>query len=61
MWPGLPDDPDLIPLHGDPEFEDTEDLEIRRLPLREALALVETGDITDAMSVAALLGLAARR
>jgi 8-oxo-dGTP pyrophosphatase MutT (NUDIX family) len=46
---------------GEPEFEDTEDLEIRRLPLREALALVETGDITDAMSVAALLGLAARR
>lgn len=46
---------------GEPEFEDTEDLEIRRLPLREALALIETGDITDAMSVAALLGLAARR
>jgi 8-oxo-dGTP pyrophosphatase MutT (NUDIX family) len=46
---------------GEPEFEDTEDLEIRRLPLREALALVETGDIADAMSVAALLGLAARR
>jgi hypothetical protein len=46
---------------GEPEFGDTEDLEIRRLPLREALALIETGDITDAMSVAALLGLAARR
>ncbi|TQV80053.1 NUDIX hydrolase [Exilibacterium tricleocarpae] len=40
--------------------EDTEDIEIRRLPLTEAIAMAMTGEITDALSVAALfkLGLA---
>ena len=40
---------------GEPEFEETEDLAIRRLPLGEALAMALDGRITDAMSVAALL------
>jgi len=44
---------------GEPEFEETEDLEIRKLPLAEALAMVNNGDITDAISVAALLRIAA--
>jgi 8-oxo-dGTP pyrophosphatase MutT (NUDIX family) len=40
---------------GEPEFEETEDLEVRKLPLDEAVAMVLRGDITDAISVAALL------
>ena len=40
---------------GEPEFEETEDLEIRKLPLEEAVAMVDAGEITDAISVAALL------
>jgi hypothetical protein len=40
---------------GDTEFEETEDLEVRKLPLADAVAMVERGEITDAISVAALL------
>jgi len=40
---------------GEPEFEETEDLEIRKLPLADAVAMVRRGEITDAISVAALL------
>lgn len=40
---------------GEPDFEETEDLEIRKLPIEEAVAMVERGEITDAISVAALL------
>ncbi len=40
---------------GEPDFEETEDLEIRKLPLSEAIAMVHRGEITDAISVAALL------
>ena len=46
---------------GEPEFEETEDLEIRKLPLEEALQLVNDGEITDAISVAAILRIAALR
>lgn len=45
---------------GEPEFGETEDLGIRRLPLTEALAMVDAGEITDAISVAALLFMARR-
>jgi 8-oxo-dGTP pyrophosphatase MutT (NUDIX family) len=41
--------------HGEPDFEETEDLEIRKLPLIDALAMIGAGEITDAISVAALL------
>ncbi len=44
---------------GTPEFEDTEDLTIRTLPLGDALIWVHSGKITDAMSVAGILRLAA--
>lgn len=44
---------------GEPEFEETEDLEIRKLSLRDAIAMVNAGEITDAISVAALLRIAA--
>ena len=43
---------------GEPEFEETEDLEIRKLPLAEAVAMARRGEITDAISVAALLRVA---
>ena len=44
---------DLV--EGEPDFDETEDLSIRRLPLAEAIAMVEAGEITDAISVAGLL------
>ncbi|MEZ5564301.1 MAG: NUDIX hydrolase [Gammaproteobacteria bacterium] len=40
---------------GNPEFDVTEQLEVRRLPLTEALAMVTDGSITDAISIAGLL------
>lgn len=46
---------------GEPEFESTEKIEIRRLPARDAVAMVMRGEITDAISVAGLLKLAALR
>ena len=42
---------------GEPEFDETEKLEIRKLPLKDALEMVDRGEITDAVSVAALLRL----
>lgn len=45
---------------GETEFEETEDLAIRRLPLDEAVAMCLDGRITDAISVAALLAVAVR-
>ncbi len=50
---------DLTP--GDAAPDETEELTIRRVPVDEAVAAVLRGEITDAMSVAALLALAARR
>ena len=40
---------------GEPDFDDDEDLQIRKLPLSDALVMVERGEITDAISVAAIL------
>ena len=40
---------------GETAFDDMEDLAIRKLPLAEAVAMVRRGEITDAISVAALL------
>ena len=39
---------------GETAFEETEALEIHRLPLDAALQMARDGDITDAISVAAL-------
>jgi len=38
-----------------PEPEETEQLQIRKLPFEEAYAMVESGEITDSLSVAAIL------
>lgn len=46
---------------GRPDFDDTERIEIRRLPFAEALKMVIDGDITDCLSVAGILKLAALR
>lgn len=40
---------------GEPDFDETEDLQIQKLPLVEAVAMIGRGEITDAISVAALL------
>ncbi|RMF94689.1 MAG: NUDIX hydrolase [Gammaproteobacteria bacterium] len=50
---------DLI--EGEPEFEDTEQLEICRLPFAEALRMAMRGEITDLLSIAGLLKLAMLR
>ena len=42
---------------GEPQFDDTEALSIRKLPLQDAVQLALDGTITDAISVAALLKL----
>jgi 8-oxo-dGTP pyrophosphatase MutT (NUDIX family) len=42
---------------GKTEFEETEDLKIRKLPLKEAIQMVMDGKITDSISIAALLKL----
>jgi len=42
---------------GETEFEETEELLIRKLPLEEAVERVLNGEITDAISVAGLLKL----
>ena len=46
---------------GEPDFDDTEDLQIRRLPFSEALQLAMDGDITDVLTLAGLFKLAGRR
>jgi 8-oxo-dGTP pyrophosphatase MutT (NUDIX family) len=40
---------------GEPDFEETEDLEIRKLPFGDAVKMVIDGEITDAISVSAIL------
>ena len=46
---------------GTPEFDETEQLAIHRLPFSEALAMVMDGRITDGISVAGILKLARMR
>lgn len=43
---------------GPPEFDETERLDIRRLPFTEAVAMAMDGRITDSISVAGILKLA---
>ncbi len=40
---------------GATAFEDTEDLQVKKLPLKGAVQMVMNGEITDSLSVAALL------
>lgn len=44
---------------GEPDSDETEDLRIRKLPFEEALAMVYSGEMTDVISIAALLRVAA--
>jgi len=45
---------------GETEFDETEDLKIWKLPLKEAIEMVMKDEITDSLSVAALLKLKIR-
>ncbi|MFD2035271.1 NUDIX domain-containing protein [Belliella marina] len=47
---------DLTP--GETEFEETEQIEVLKLPLRDAIQKVMNGEITDAISIAGLLKVA---
>ena len=47
---------DLTP--GETEFDDTEDLQIRKLPLANALAMALNGEITDAISISGIFRVA---
>jgi len=42
---------------GEQALDETEDIEVSRIPLKDAIQMVLDGEITDAMSVAALLRL----
>ena len=46
---------------GEPDFDDSEELQIRRLPFRQALDMAMSGDISDVLSVTGLLKLGALR
>ena len=46
---------------GKSELEETEDIEIRKLPLDDDVAMVHAGEITDAISAAGLLRIASIR
>jgi len=48
-------------VQGEPCFDETEDIRIRRLGFRDALAMVLDGRMTDLLSIAGLLKLAALR
>ena len=41
--------------YGPTNFDDTEDLQIRKLPLTKAIEMVMSGEITDSISIAGLL------
>lgn len=43
---------------GKQQLEATEDIEYKKIPLHEAVAMVKRGEITDGISVAALLRIA---
>ncbi|SEJ49340.1 8-oxo-dGTP pyrophosphatase MutT, NUDIX family [Cyclobacterium xiamenense] len=49
---------ELVP--GETEFDPTEDLQVRRLPFADVLRMVMEGEITDGISVAAVLKTAIR-
>ncbi|MGI9203937.1 MAG: NUDIX domain-containing protein [Woeseiaceae bacterium] len=46
---------------GEPEFDEMEVLKIRKLALTDAVDMVKRGEITDAISIAALLRIALQR
>lgn len=50
---------DLV--EGEPDFEETEAITIKKLPLQEAIRMVMDGQITDSISAAGLLKLACHR
>jgi ADP-ribose pyrophosphatase len=51
---------DLTPVEGGHSLEADEVIEVERIPLRDAVAMAASGEITDAKTVAALLRAAAK-
>jgi len=47
--------------HGKPEFEETERIEIRKLPFDDLVRMALDGQITDVLSIAGILKLATQR
>jgi hypothetical protein len=47
--------------YGKTEFDETEKLEVRKLPFTKLLQMTLNGEITDVLSVAGILKLAALR
>lgn len=47
--------------YGEPEFDDTEQIEIKKLYFDDVVRMVKEGEITDALSVAGILKLATMR
>lgn len=47
--------------YGEPEFDDTEQIEIKKISFDDVVQMVKDGEITDALSVAGILKLAAMR
>lgn len=41
--------------YGETEFDDTEDLQIQKLPILDSVGMVMNGEITDAISIAGIL------
>jgi len=46
---------------GEPDFDDTEVIEIKKLPFADVVNMVYAGEITDALSVAGILKLASQQ
>ena len=43
---------------GEAEFDETEELQVKKIPLADAVELVLSGQITDSLSIAGLLKVA---
>jgi len=47
--------------YGETDFDNTEDLQIKKLPLREVVKMIHNGEITDAITIAGILKLTSQR
>lgn len=45
---------------GEQELEESEDISVKKLPLKEAISMIERGEITDAITIAALFAIERR-
>ncbi|CAG9296617.1 NUDIX domain-containing protein [Celerinatantimonas diazotrophica] len=45
---------------GEQQLEESEDISVKKLPLKDAIAMIECGEITDAITIAALFAIERR-